>query len=235
MRNSRRFNSIRSKGSKRAPRSLKRLKFGVPRKSRHHSAARHQNPYMPPEDWFEPSDEATDEYSIVAESAGIGYLHPVTPTEIRERLAELPEEFLDPLNVVKLSGMTRKKSRYPLYGMQWGATIYLYPMDESLTEHFHRPPSPAQRVEATMYGAKWSHPEPGIWRLSWNEKSLKDFYLNNVLIHELGHLLDERNRRVADREAFAEWFAVKYGYKPSRDKDFRHSRSGRSKRRHHSN
>ncbi len=38
------------------------------------------------------------------------------------------------------------------------------------------------------------------------------FYLNNILIHELGHLLDERNSTYIDRERYAEWFAVDYGY-----------------------
>ena len=50
----------------------------------------------------------------------------------------------------------------------------------------------------------------------WTERALKDFYLNNILIHELGHLLDVRNSNSVDRERYAEWFAVEYGYKPTR-------------------
>ncbi len=50
----------------------------------------------------------------------------------------------------------------------------------------------------------------------WTERAIKDFYLNNILIHELGHLLDDRNSRSVDRERYAEWFAVEYGYKPTR-------------------
>jgi hypothetical protein len=48
--------------------------------------------------------------------------------------------------------------------------------------------------------------------LCWTESAIRDFYLNNVLIHELGHLLDSRNSGFADRERYAEWFAVRYGY-----------------------
>ena len=36
---------------------------------------------------------------------------------------------------------------------------------------------------------------PDVWKLIWTEQSIKDFYLNNILIHELGHLLDDRNSR----------------------------------------
>ncbi len=35
-------------------------------------------------------------------------------------------------------------------------------------------------------------------------------------MHELGHLLDDRNTSYVDRERFAEWFAVQYGYLPTR-------------------
>jgi predicted nucleic acid-binding protein len=51
------------------------------------------------------------------------------------------------------------------------------------------------------------------------EEAIRDFYLNNVLIHELGHILDSRNSSPRDRERFAEWFALEVGYKASRRKE----------------
>ena len=56
----------------------------------------------------------------------------------------------------------------------------------------------------------------GEWTLTWTPENLKDFYLNNVLIHEIGHVLDKRNTRTADRERYANWFAIEYGYRASR-------------------
>jgi predicted Zn-dependent protease len=54
--------------------------------------------------------------------------------------------------------------------------------------------------------------------------------LNNILIHELGHLLDRHNTTFTDRERYAEWFAIHFGYKPSR----RATASGQpARRRHH--
>ena len=67
-----------------------------------------------------------------------------------------------------------------------------------------------------MYGGQWRHQAPDVWKLVWTEESVKDFYLNNILVHELGHLVDTRNTSYLDRERYAEWFALHYGYKSSR-------------------
>lgn len=171
--------------------------------------------YMPPESWYEPTGEA-DGFVVLDQPAGNGFRHVLSEDDIRERLAQLPEQLTNVLEVVQLSQMTRKKRRAPCYGMQWGATIYLYPVEESRIEIFTAPPKPAQKIEADMYGARWEALGRNRWRLIWSEEALRDFYLNNVLIHELGHVLDQRNTAIKDRERYAEWFALEHGYKPSR-------------------
>ena len=171
---------------------------------------------LPPEIWHEPIGGGTKPFKILRQPPGEGYKHVVEPEEIRERLAVFPAWILDRLEVVQLSTMTRRKRTCPCYGMQWGQAIYLYPIEESLIETFSSPPLPAQRVEARMFGAKWEPAEGGFWQLVWTKAAIKDYFLNNVLIHELGHLIDERNTTYKDRERYAEWFAVNYGYKASR-------------------
>lgn len=187
-------------------------------------------PYSPPEDWYEPSDEPTPGYQFVVQPPGEGFRHVVTPSEIRQRLDVLPKHFLAPLEFIQLSRMTRKKCTFPCYGMQWGTTLYLYPLEESLVECFFDPPKPLLVNETRMYGARWIIEEPGVWKLVWSERAAKDYYLNNILIHELGHLLDERNTSYQERERYAEWFAVHYGYRPSRPP---RKRGRRRVRRHH--
>ncbi len=172
-------------------------------------------PFVPPETWHEPCEDGRD-YRISVLSPGNGFRHVVTPEEVRDRLASLPKRFIEPLEVVQFSQMTRKKQSFPCYGMQWGSTIYLYPIEESLEENYSAPPKPSQINEARMYGGQWVHDAPDEWRLVWTERTIKDFYLNNILIHELGHLLDNRNSRSVDRERYAEWFALEHGYKPTR-------------------
>jgi hypothetical protein len=56
---------------------------------------------------------------------GEGYRHIVTEEQIRDRLKLVNPNFLDQLEVVQLSCMTRKKQSFPCYGMQWGNAIYL--------------------------------------------------------------------------------------------------------------
>jgi hypothetical protein len=173
-------------------------------------------PYAPPEDWYPAEGVEPARYRFVVQPPGPGYRHIVTPAEVTDRLAELPSAFLRSLEVIQLSCMTRKKRNFPCYGMQWGNSLYLYPLEESLVEYFDQAPRPNLVNETRMYGGRWVHEAPTSWKLVWTEQTIKDFYLNNILIHELGHLLDNRNSSPADREKYAEWFAIQYGYLPSR-------------------
>ena len=82
-----------------------------------------------------------------------------------------------------------------------------------------------------MYGGRWLQ-EGTRWTLVWTERAIRDFYLNNILINELGHLLDDRNTGYTDRERYAEYFAVKFGYRPTQNSRSHVRRPLR--RRHHS-
>lgn len=172
-------------------------------------------PFIPPEDWHEPNDDHNG-YRIIVQQPGNGFRHILTPDDIRQRLGQFPDEVLASLEVVQMSRMTSKKQSFPCYGMQWGTSLYLYPIEDSLVELYHCPPTPNQVNEARMYGGRWSQDSASVWRLEWTEEAVRDFYLNNILIHELGHLVDARNTGYVDRERYAEWFALEYGYKRSR-------------------
>lgn len=177
--------------------------------------SRRSGEVMPPEKWHEPSDEPVRDFRIIVDPPGKGYRHVLTPEDIRERLAQFPAQVLASLEVVHLSAMTRKKKALPCYGMQWGSAIYLYPVEETRIETFRRPPRPAQLIEARMYGGCWRQ-QGRVWQLVWTEEAIRDYYLNNILIHELGHLVDQRNSSYVDRERYAEWFAIAHGYLPTR-------------------
>uniref|UniRef100_A0A7C2K047 Uncharacterized protein n=1 Tax=Schlesneria paludicola TaxID=360056 RepID=A0A7C2K047_9PLAN len=169
--------------------------------------------FSAPETWHEPEPHRQTRY--ITHAPGIGYVHPVTADEVRDRLAALPPAFARAVDVVQFSSMTRKRRLFPCYGMQWGSNIYLYPIEASLRERYLRPPRPEQLIEAKMFGGVWSQEGPE-WRLTWTPEAIRDFYLNNVLIHEIGHILDHRNTNPHAREQFAIWFATEYGYRASR-------------------
>jgi len=189
-------------------------------------------PFAPPEDWYDSIGHGRG-YRIVVQEPGEGYRHILTPADIRARLAKVSPQFLEQLEVVQLSRMTRKKQSFPCYGMQWGNALYLYPLEETLTEHFDTPPRPNLVNETKMYGGRWTETSPGSWILTWSEQAARDFYLNNILIHELGHLVDERNSGYVDRERYAEWFAVEHGYRATGGPVARGYRRGPVRKRHH--
>ena len=66
-----------------------------------------------------------------------------------------------------------------------------------------------------MYGGRWVQ-DGRFWRLIWTTETVRDFYLNNVLMHEIGHINDSRNTSFRKRERYADWFAIEYGYRKSR-------------------
>lgn len=175
---------------------------------------------MPPEKWYEPTEVRGSDYRVVVQAPGKGYRHVVSAEDVRERLARLPAWMTTSLQVVQLSQITRKKKTFPCYGMQWGNALYLYPIEESRIEQFLNPPSPRHKKETALFGGHWALATNGRSICTWSEESIRDFYLNNILIHELGHLLDERNSSYLDRERYAEWFAIEHGYLPTQRERF---------------
>ncbi|GIX03647.1 MAG: hypothetical protein KatS3mg113_0653 [Planctomycetaceae bacterium] len=169
-----------------------------------------QAPFGPSETWYDP--DQIPRLKIIVQPPGEGYWHPLTPQMIRDRLAQLPTEFAQAVKVVQLCQMTRKRALFPCYGMQWGQAVYLYPIEASLIETYLAPPRPQQVIEARMFGGRWIQ-QGKHWKLLWTEQSIRDFYLHNVLIHEVGHVLDQRNTNQTERERFANWFAIEYGYR----------------------
>lgn len=162
--------------------------------------------------WHEPRQDRRLTY--IVHPAGKGFIHPVSVDDVKDRLAQLGAHFTESLEVVQFSPMTRARRKFPCYGMQWGSAIYLYPIEANLEECYVAPPRPAQQIEARMFGGVWTQ-RGRHWYLRWTEQAIQDFYLNNVLIHEVGHLNDPRNTRTRDRENFANWFAIEYGYRPT--------------------
>lgn len=204
-----------------------RVRSGLPESRRRASSRRHNaqpasahqhrgnglaagRPFDAPEKWHEPRDDGR--LRVLVEPAGEGYRHVVTPGEVRHRISRLPQQFQTKLEVVQLSRMTRKRRLFPCYGLQWGSAVYLYPIEASLEELYVRAPRPAQRIETEMFGGRWVQDGP-YWRLIWTEKTIRNYYLNNVLIHEIGHINDDRNTSFRERERYADWFAIEYGYR----------------------
>src|SRR2546426_11821988 len=64
------------------------------------SSAALRGPYLPPERWYEPTEQFTGQFEVIVQSAGAGYRHVVTEEGIRRRLAPLPAWMTQPLEGV---------------------------------------------------------------------------------------------------------------------------------------
>lgn len=146
------------------------------------------------------------------EPAGKGFFHVLSVEEILDRINQQPHSHLNGIHCVVLPRMTRKRQRLNIYGLAWGSTVYLYPSPEDRLHVYENDIPNVYRVEARKYGAKIIE-EGNTKAVQWTDESLRHYYLENVLLHELAHTYDCRNTRLKDREAFAEAYVQKYGSK----------------------
>jgi hypothetical protein len=112
------------------------------------------------------------------------FIYPCTALQIENRLKQMPEEYLHGLRAVFLLAGTRKQQTSWRGGLSyWG-----------------------------MYG--WSCvflcAYPFDLASRWNLDSLRDFYLEDVLVHEVAHHIDRRpGESRKKREGFANSFAAR--------------------------
>jgi len=146
------------------------------------------------------------------------FVRPFTPEDVLEALAHIPPVFLSGLRGVYLLGGTAKQERACYgdlfrYGCYGSDRVYLHAFPEVLLEcHYPRPPRPHVMQDYRRAGAVWEETRDG-WVCRFDRRSLRAFYLSDVLIHEVGHHADRHQLHKNDRaaERFADWFARTYG------------------------
>jgi hypothetical protein len=140
------------------------------------------------------------------------FLLPATAEDVREILSKIPLEFLSGLDGVFLLGGSSKQAKALKlfhYGSYSRGSVYLHPFPKVLlVQHFTKPLDPARAQEYENAGAEIHHVD-GAYEVRFSESSLRQFYLFDVLLHEIGHHIDARvfSRPSADAERFAKWFA----------------------------
>ena len=135
--------------------------------------------------------------------------------DIKETLEKVPGKYLQHLRSITLLAGTNKQAkvsegslfRYGCYG--WGE-IYLHAYPKRiLSELWKNRPKPSRAAEYRKAGAVFESVEGG-WRLNFSKEALRNFYLNDVLLHELGHhveRIEEKKKDHRSSERFADWFA----------------------------
>jgi len=142
-------------------------------------------------------------------------MRPWTTQDAADVLGAIPSEFLtDMTGVFLLGGTTRQRSLSKVtYGMYRRGRIFLcaYPK-RMLAQKWSKMPKPSVAKEYTKFGAILDSDGKGGALLTFDESSLRQFYLYDVLLHEIGHHVD-REENADDAERYAHWFA-----------DFQHAR-----------
>jgi hypothetical protein len=137
------------------------------------------------------------------------FLRPFTAEDVHRVLAQVPLPFLQGLHAIYLMGGTEKQetmafSRLYTYGQYRTSTksIYLFAFPQKcLSYQTKKHPRPDIAQEYTRAGAKVERSgNKTIFR--FDIESLREFYLSDVLVHEIGHHVDFGNlKRKSDFEA----------------------------------
>ena len=129
------------------------------------------------------------------------FFFPITEQEIRRELSHLPRR--DWKGITHIWLRRAKKSEYedrelPLAQFCCGSgvrLIVLYPWPVNLEwDHGTKMPPPSLQKTLEQYGAQLAHRANG-WVSSWNLAGLKNFYIEHLLYHEIGHHVDRYHRR----------------------------------------
>ena len=148
------------------------------------------------------------------------FIFPVTVSDIRETLKLVPRIYLEGIKAILVPPGSKKQIKAAnslyIYGEYWQKCLFLHPYPNTmLTIQSTNKFKPHEFEDYKRTGAEISERD-NVKVIIFNDSSLRRFYLCDVLMHEIGHHIDKQRRSQRKREKFAEWFALRYGYKLNR-------------------
>jgi hypothetical protein len=158
-----------------------------------------------------PSDGA-DLPIFITDNPSRDFFFPIGIDEVRRELAHLPKN--DWKGITHIWFRRFKKTEYetnefPLAEFSCGSGVRLITLDpwpRNLEwHHGDKKPSAALRRVFERYGADLTN-RNSEWVSRWEESSLKNFYIEHLLFHELGHHVDwyERHWSKANKRTLEE-------------------------------
>ncbi len=163
---------------------------------------------------------------IMLDNPSRDFFYPVDSEEVIEFLGKLPGDITEHLTHLWFRKVSKKEfeskhSCQAFFICGRGVNlITLYPFPKDLKMGFGKR-KPENKI------LKWYQPyETNLvnaddkWFLQWTEESIKKYYLEGLMLHELGHLIDSRFERFWSRpykkkksENYADNFAIFWGNK----------------------
>jgi hypothetical protein len=139
-----------------------------------------------------------------------GFVRPCTARDVADVLEAIPPGFLTDLAGVFLLGGTAKQRSLTTkvtYGIYSADRIFLFASPATrLVQRLPKMPKPSVAREYTKFGATVNPDDKGGALLTFDRSSLRQFYLYDVLLHEVGHHVD-RDEHADNAERYAHWFA----------------------------
>lgn len=129
----------------------------------------------------------------------------------------MPAKFVENLEAIVLLGGTTKqrKSAYRRYGVYFSNKIFIHAYPKcQLERRYKHAPKPSILNEYKRAGARIEKLSSTL-SIQFDKHSLRKFFEQDVLVHEIGHHVDRANfhRKTHKKiEGFAEWFATHYGF-----------------------
>lgn len=156
---------------------------------------------------------------FIVDNPSRDYYFPLTPDEIKHELTHLPKR--DWSHITHIWQRRFKKTEYeatelPLAEFICGSgvrLIVLYPWPHDLRMPLGtKKPTDRQLKSYSQYTTELEHNAEG-WYLKWEEAAVKDFCVEQLLYHEVGHHVDwyKRHWSKANSKAIEE-FADQYAY-----------------------
>lgn len=142
------------------------------------------------------------------------FIQPVTTGDVAGVLSSIPIRLLSGLaGIYLLGGNTSQdrlgESRLACYGCYGECRIWLFAVPRRLLARpLPHPHKPSIRQMYERMGAVYRHGDAGL-QLVFDERSLRRFYLHDVLLHEIGHHVERHRERAPSlqSERYATWFA----------------------------
>lgn len=145
-----------------------------------------------------------------------GFIMPVGEEDVVHKINTMPPDFMCGLRgVFLLRGRRKQLTSFRTlfcYGIYWAECIFLFPFPRNRLQMQFDKMKPHYVNEMAMAGAVVEQGE-GSLRITFDHQSLRLFYLNDVLIHEIGHHVDRHNTNRKKRERFAQWVVAEHGFK----------------------
>ena len=150
------------------------------------------------------------------------FYFPVNEKEILEKLNQLPKEHFDKITHIWLRKFRKKdyEKNKTVQGMFICGSkvnlIVLHPFQKNLQMLFgDKKPSKRNLKMYSNWCDTLAYDEKlKSWYLQWKKETIKDYYLNSLLLHEVGHFIDSQYERFWSKatrdkqENFADMYAI---------------------------